>query len=326
MNTIEQCNAHTGIQDPNKPVDIWFQESNEGKILFVVFYTQACRWQKCIGCNFHDQASKKHVDYDNLMNQISFIFDNIDTTGVNKVIFSNGGSMLDETTFSTTALMYLIAKLNKRHKHIKIVCLESRIEFIDTAELTILKRALNEGNSETELELGIGFEAFDDHIRNDLFGKGLSLDQFENFIERIKPFNYSVKCYFMLKPVPSISDHDAIADIKLAICYLNFLSWLYKTKINMHLNLTYVAKGTKLVKAFEDGEYIPPTLKDAANAIIMAKDNNNPFFSIYVGLYDEGLAVEGGSFLRPGDENNLALLELFNKTQDYSLIEEVIKS
>ena len=328
MNTIEQCNAHTGIQDPDKPVDIWFQESNEGKILFVVFYTQACRWQKCIGCNFHDQASKKHVDYDNLMNQISFVFDNIDTTGVNKVIFSNSGSMLDEVTFSTTALMYLVAKLNKRHKHIKIICLESRIEYIDIAELTILKRALLEGNSETELELGIGFEAFDNHIRNELFKKGIELKQFEDFFKIIQPFGFSIKCYFMLKPVPGITDSQAINDIFRAIHYLNYCCEEYNIKINMHLNLTYVAKGTKLVTAFENGEYTPPTLKDAAKAISIAYKHLilNPLFSIYIGLYDEGLAVEGGSFIREGDENNLKLLEQFNITQDYSLIEEVLKS
>ena len=326
MDIIEQCNNHTGIQDPNKPVDLWFQESFDGTIMFVVFYTQACRWQKCIGCNFHDQASKTHVTYDHLMKQIDFIFDNTDTKGINKVIFSNGGSMLDEKTFSTTALMYLIAKLNMNHKHITIISLETRIEYVDISELVILKRALNEGNSETELEIGIGFEAFNDHIRNDLFGKGLTLELFETFIKMISEFDYSIKCYFMLKPVPSISDEDAIADIRLAICYLNFMSHLHNVKINMHLNLTYVAKGTKLVQPFLDGEYIPPTLKDAANAIMIAKESDNSLFSIYLGLYDEGLAVEGGSFLRPGDEENLALLEQFNITQNFAYIEEVINS
>jgi radical SAM enzyme (TIGR01210 family) len=234
--------------------------------------------------------------------------------------------MLDEKTFSTTALMYLVAKMNTNHKHITIISLETRIEYVDFSELVILKRALNEGNSETELELGIGFEAYDDHIRNDLFNKGLTLEAFETFIKMVSEFNYSIKCYFMLKPVTGISNEDAIADIRKAICYLSFMANLHNIKINIHINLTYVAKGTKLVQAFENGEYIPPTLKDLANAIIIAKESDNPLFSIYLGLYDEGLAVEGGSFLRPGDEENLALLEQFNITQNFAYIEEVINS
>jgi len=326
MNIIEQCNNHTGIQDPNKPVDVWYQDSIDGKIMFVVFYTQACRWQKCIGCNFHDQASKNHITFDHIMKQIDFVFDNADTKDINKVIFSNGGSMLDEKTFSTTALMYLIAKLNMNHKHIKIISLESRLEYIDIHELVILKRALNEGNSETELEIGIGFEAFDDHIRNDLFSKGLSKDTFEEFVQTISDFGYSIKCYFMLKPIPNLSNFNAMNDIQCAIMYINYFAYKYKVKMNIHINLTYVAKGTKLVQEFLNGNYIPPTLKLAAETIIIAKSLDNPYFSIYLGLYDEGLAVEGGSFLRPGDEENLKLLEQFNITQNFEYIEQVIKS
>lgn len=33
--------------DASRPAQWWFQESNEGLILFVVFYSQACRWSRC---------------------------------------------------------------------------------------------------------------------------------------------------------------------------------------------------------------------------------------------------------------------------------------
>ncbi|WYD79857.1 MAG: hypothetical protein V8K32_11130 [Candidatus Electrothrix gigas] len=35
---------HDDKHDPNKPAQWWFQESDEGLILFIVFYSQACRW------------------------------------------------------------------------------------------------------------------------------------------------------------------------------------------------------------------------------------------------------------------------------------------
>ena len=322
---FEETNTLTGIQNPDRPVDVWMQESNEGKILFVVFYTKACQWRRCVGCNFHDNASVSHITYDHIINQIDYVFDQVtDQVDINKVILSNGGSMLDEDTFSTTALIYLVAKLNLNHKHIKIISLESRVEYIDEAELTILKRALMEGNSETELEIGIGFEAYDERIRNNLFDKGLDLNDFERFLNMASGFEYSIKCYFMLKPVPNISDEEAIEDIKNSIDFLDTISRKFDTKINMHLNPTYVAKGTKLVEPFNNGDYVPPTLVDVAKSIISAKDLDNENFSIYIGLSDEGLAVDGGSFIRSGDDALIQQLSEFNKTQDYSIIENII--
>lgn len=321
-----ECNTNTGTQNPDRPVDVWTQESNEGKILFVVFYTQACRWRRCIGCNFHDNASTKHIDYEHIINQIDYVFDNTDTTDVSKVIFSNGGSMLDEDTFSTTALIYLVYKLNKDHTNVKIISMESRLEYVDLCELEILKRALLEGNSETELEIGIGFEAFNDYIRNDMFDKGLKKSDFQEFLKMVSDYKYSVKCYFMLKPVPDISDDDAINDIKNAIVYLNDCSKKYNVKINMHLNPTYVAVRSKLVEHFENGTFTPPTLIDLAKSIIDAKDIDNDMFSIYVGLSDEGLAVEGGSFINNNkDKLYCEMLEVFNKTQDYNIIQYIIE-
>lgn len=189
-----------------------------------------------------------------------------------------------------------------------------------------MKRALVEGNSETELELGIGFEAFDDHIRNDLFDKGLDKNDFIDFLQMVSGFKYSVKCYFMLKPVPGITDEEAIEDISNAILFLSKMSKKFGVKINMHLNPTYVAKGTKLVKPFEDGEFVPPTLIDVAKSIIIGKktlDNEN--FSIYIGLSDEGLAVDGGSFINNEYDRLVAKdLEEFNRTQRYDLITNLL--
>lgn len=319
-----ECNVNSGQVKPNRPVDVWTQESTEGKILFVVFYTQACRWKKCIGCNFHDNASKNHVNFEDIIDQIDHVFDNIDTSDINKIIFSNGGSMLDQETFSSTALMYLVYKLNRYHKNVKIISLESRLEYIEKCELEMLKRALLEGNSETELEIGVGFEAYDYHIRNNIFNKGLGLKDFEDFLEVASEYDYSVKCYFMLKPIPNLSTEDAIEDIHNAIYYLNECSKKYGVKINMHLNPTYVAKNTQLVKPFNDGDFVPPTLVDVAKSIIVAKDLDNEDFTIYIGLSDEGLAVEGGSFIREGDEDLIEVLEYFNKKQDFGVIETIV--
>jgi uncharacterized Fe-S cluster-containing MiaB family protein len=93
--------------------------------------------------------------------------------------------------------------------------------------------------------------------------------------------------------------------------------------MNMHLNPTFVARGTLLEKYFIQGKYSPPTLLDTAKAAAYADGKN---ISLYIGLYDEDLAVEGGSFIREGDETILARLEEFNRTQNFSILHELTAS
>ena len=46
--------------------------------------------------------------------------------------------------------------------------------------------------------------------------------------------------------------------------------------------------------------------------------------TVFVGLFDEGLAVPDGSFIRAGEERLVRKMELFNKTQDFRNLKEVI--
>lgn len=312
--------------DENIPTQMWFQESDEGIVLFIVFYTQACRWSRCLGCNLPSKCSQFHVNYKALIAQINWVFVDQEVVkqreNIKKVIVSNNGSVLDEETFSSTALIYLMAQLNLHFPNLSVLSFESRLEYVDVEELEFFARALKEGDTPTELELAIGFEAFDDNIRNNIFFKGFKLRIFEKFIKKIALYRYRVKCYFMQKPVPGMTDNEAVQDIKNAIDYLGGVGEKYDLKINLHLNPTYVAFGTPLEQSFKKGEYSPPKLIDVARAAIYAKGAN---ISVFVGLYDEGLAVEGGSFIRPGDEEIVKLLKEFNRTQDYKLLNAVGK-
>lgn len=313
--------------DENLPTDMWFQESDEGLILFIVFYSQACRWSRCIGCNLPSKASSKHISYKALIAQIDYVFGapevNRQRENIRKVIVSNNGSILDEETFSSTALMHLLAKLNLNLPNLAILSIETRVEYVDFAELEFISRALTEGDTPTQLEIAIGFEAFDDYIRNRIFNKGLSLKTFEDFVGKIASYGYRLKCYFMQKPVPGMTDAKAVFDIQNAIDYLSQTATHSGIGINMHLNPTYVATGTILEEAFRKGEYVPPLLRDVARAAWHAKGKP---LSIFIGLFDEGLAVEGGSFLREGDEELVQELERFNRTRDYDILDRICAS
>jgi radical SAM enzyme (TIGR01210 family) len=313
--------------NPELPAQYWFQNSHEGLILFIVFYTQACKWSRCIGCNLPSLSAQHHINYKYIIAQIDHIFNEQEIIDqclkIGKVIISNNGSILDQDTFSSTALMYLMAKLNLHLPNLSILSIETRPEFVEIEELEFLSRSLMEGDSPTQLELAIGFEAFDEKIRNDRFKKGLKLEVFEKLVRDLVPYNFMLKLYFMLKPVADLSDVESIRDIHMAIDYLSCLGEKYNVRMNMHLNPTFVARGTILEDYFHQGKYTPPTLLDTAKAAAYADGKN---ISIYIGLYDEDLAVEGGSFIREGEEIILSTLEEFNRTQDFTLLHKISNS
>lgn len=312
--------------DKTKPAQFWFQESHEGVILFIVFYTLACRWSQCLGCNLPSRMSRYHIDFKAIMAQVDYIFNHKEIKkkrqSIRKVIISNNGSVLDEATFSSSALMYLMAHLNLHLPNLSVLSIETRPEFVDHEELEFLSRALNEGDTRTELEIGIGFEAFDNEIRNNFFNKGLPLETFEDLVKKIAPYKYRLKCYFMLKPVPGITDAQAVADIHQAIDYLSRIQKNYNIPINMHLNPTFVAKGTVLEEEFKKGNYYPPKLIDV---VLAARHARNKNISIFIGLYDEGLAVDGGTFIREGDKAMVDSLEKFNRSGDFAILDKLCK-
>jgi len=324
-------------KNPRLIADHWFQHTPEGLTLFLVFYTRACRYKMCTGCNLPSIMSRNHINYKDIMKQVDYVFHNIlddnQKKDLKKIIVSNNGSVLDEDTFSTTALIYLITKTNLECPGVEVLTLETRIEYADIEEVEVISRALHEGDTPAALEIAIGFEAFSDDIRNGQFRKALRLEKFEELVVELAHINDKLKrknkddfesmlmkAYFMLKPIEGMTEQEAIEDIKEGIDYLDSLFKKYDVRMNMHLNPTYVSKGTNLEKAYREGNYTPPLLESVREAALHGEGKN---VSIYLGLYDEGLAVEGGSFIREGNEEDKKLVELleeFNETQNYEIL------
>lgn len=322
MDAIRKNYQHNDSRNPQRPIDIWFADSLEGLMLFVVFYTKACRWDKCLGCNLSSLSSSQKIDFKSLMEQTDFVYSRTDVAQkldqIRHIILSNNGSVFDRETFSSTSLIYFVAKTNILVPNLSLLTIETRPEYVDWPTLEFLASAIKEGQTPTSLEVAIGFEAYDEYIRNKVFNKGLDLAKIEDLAQKLSRYDFRLKCYMMQKPVPGMTDKEAVKDIQNAIDYLDWLSGRFGIKINMHLNPTYAAKGTLLGEAFLAGKYEPPHLCDVAEAVKYAKGKK---ITVYVGLNDEGLAVPGGSFLRESDKDIVETLKKFNATQDFSLLE-----
>ena len=311
--------------DNIKVAQWWFQRSRHGRVLFVVFYTQACQWGQCLGCNLMSMCSLHHIGFRDIMMQVDNLFGLPEIQNVKdeirQIIVSNNGSVLDQSTFSTTALVYLLSQVNIHFQNLEVLTMETRANYVDDVELEMINRTIHEGATPTRFELAIGVEAFDDAIRNDHFQKGLKLDTFTDLVRRAAKFNVLLKTYFMQKPVPGMSDDEAILDIRNGIEFLHDISASYGVDINMHLNPTYVSGGTVLEEHFRKGDFTPPFLKDVARAVTYAEGT---LISVYVGLNDEGLAVEEGSFIRQGDGPIVKALDHFNQTGDFTFLDSFV--
>ena len=327
--TSESTRANYVFQeatDERLPSRMWFQRSHEGLILFIVFYSQHCRWNRCLGCSLSSRMSTGHVPCEALMAQIDYLFRHAEVArrreSIRKVIVSNNGSILDQETFAIRALEYLLIEVNRRFPEVSAFAIETRPEYVGTFELDFISSILAELGSSMQLEIAVGFEAFDDNIRNGVCNKGLSLESFERLVRVMAPFACRLKCYFMQKPVPGMTDGEGIADIQQGIDYLSGIAGDFGLEINVHINPTYVAKGTMLEKAFREQRYAPPRLRDVA---LSARHARGKRVSVFIGLTDEGLAVEGGSFLRPGDGELVKKLESFNCTQDFDVLDNICR-
>ena len=137
--------------DRTKPIRMWFQESTEGLVLFVVFYTQACRWSRCLGCCLPSACSQFPVMYRDILKQIDFVFNDPEVRGrqqnIRKLIVSNNGSVLDQATFSSTALIYLVLQSNLHFPNLSVFSIETRVEYVEVEELEFLARVLGEGDT-----------------------------------------------------------------------------------------------------------------------------------------------------------------------------------
>lgn len=267
-------------------------------------------------------SASRGIDFEALIAQTDFIYSQPEVVrnlnDIRQIIVSNNGSVLDEATFSSTALIYFVAKTNMMVPNLSVMTIETRPEYVEAEELELLARALKEGQTPTALEIAVGMEAYDDHLRNKVFKKGLTFAELERLAEKLARHNFRLKCYLMQKPVPGMTDEEAVRDIQDAMDYLDKLATRFNILINMHLNPTYVASNTALEQAFRAGQYQAPYLKDVARAASYAKGKN---ISVCIGLNDEGMAVAGGSFLRESDQDLVKKITLFNASQDFSLME-----
>jgi len=311
-------------QQDDRPIFHWYRETPFGKELTICLYTRGCRYGACSFCALPSvTAGDRDIPYKTINAQVDHVFASYSKEALAEVwklsIFNNG-SVLDQETLPTKSLLYLILKACELPS-LEVVSLETRAEYVEDWELKVLHQLVGD---KVTIEIALGFETHDERIRNRILHKGLSERRFRELLELLAGSGTRLKCYVMVKPDPAQSEEDGIREASESIHYLGRSAREFGVAISAHLNPTFVARGTELEGSFEKAGYQPPDLASVVDVLQATRDDG---VWTFVGLDDEGLASEGGSFrcdrLPRGPLTDA--LWSFNASKDYAALRHAVE-
>jgi len=216
------------------PVAYWIKEDRllkeVGKEFTIILRTKGCSWALgemggCSMCGYVQDANIENVKPEYILKQFEHALNNkleeIREDNNNYVLkIFNSGSFFDETEIPNHIREQIYKKISEI-PNIKEIVVESRVEYITHENLATMDNLLHK----KEIEIGIGLETANDHIRQHFINKGLTLAEFKTALGTCQENNIGVKAYLLLKP-PFLNEQSAIDDCVSSI----------RTCINLNVN------------------------------------------------------------------------------------------
>jgi radical SAM enzyme (TIGR01210 family) len=286
-----------------------------GKELVFALYTRPCRYGHCAFCALPSLSlGGGAVSAHDIEKQIDFVmaqYTEEQLDQIAKVSVYTASSSLDQECLPTRSLLYLALRVCDLPR-LELLSLETRPEYVESWELKALGAVFSE---RVTLEVGIGYETHDPVLRNEVLGKGLTQEELRELMRLLSDNSGRLKAYLMLKPHYSLTEVQGVAEALAGLEELEGLGKQYQVPVSIHLNPTYIAKGCRLTQELVDHGYQPPELASIIEVVLDAHRRGLP---CYVGLDDESLAIEGGTYRSTGLDRDRAVeaIRTFNRHQD----------
>jgi archaeosine synthase beta-subunit len=284
------------------------------KDLVVAFYAQKCQFQ-CTYCNLPINSHPEPLPVDSIIKQVDWILDQhaADLGTFQQLSVGNESSILDQRRFPKEAMDYLMARIQDMTA-LKVLSLETRPEYISSAVLEDIRRK----TKAPIIDVTVGFETQDDHLREVVLNKSIRRTTFESRIKLLGEMGIRLTSYVLLKPSHTMTEEEGIREAVSTIEYLVGICRKFNTDLIIYLNPVYAAKDTPLAKAFLLHHYQPPRIQSVLQVIAMTRSLNVP---IYTGLWSEDNEIGSGDYTvhHDYDENIRDALKQYNKTQDFTL-------
>jgi radical SAM enzyme (TIGR01210 family) len=175
-------------------------------------------------------------------------------------------------------VMTEIAKL----RDVKRVVIESRPEFVNQGVLRELSSHLREDQL---LEIALGIESSNDHIRNDIIGKGFSWSDIEETLKHCAASGTAVQFYLVIKP-PTLNEYESIVDGMRSASAVANAAHKYNVPFRIAFQPIFVPVGSDLERQFDLGQY---SLVNLWSVIEIIK-NTHYLGTMSVALEDENLS------------------------------------
>lgn len=260
------------------------------KRLLLVLRTNGCthNWNNtgCTMCGFRFLAISRKllkIDQNHLIRQyengIKYV--KYGSNGVEQIDLFTPGSFLNEKEVEPTFCFEVMQKIASL-KEIKKVVIESRTEYITGKKLSKLKSLIREDQI---LELGIGVESSNDRIRNRIINKGLPWHNIERAIEICAKCEVEFQPYLLIKP-QTLNEREAIDDAVRSAEDVASLADKYNVPFRIAFEPIFIAKDTKLERAYSVGKYSIVSLW----SVIEILKRTHHLGIIFVGLSDENIS------------------------------------
>lgn len=275
--------------------------------LLIIFNTKRCKY-RCHFCQLPAKSSPTLIPGREIVSQFSYVVRELkhSLSVMDRVTFSNEGSVLDPDTFPTEAMLEIAEGVGEMRR-VRTMVLETRLEFVDTAVLNRIREAA----PRVSLNILTGFETHDPYIRDKVLYKREPLEIFERGLDRVAEAGAQLTAYVLYKPHWDMSDEEAVAEAEASIDYLAEQAKARGLSLSVRLNPMYAADGSKWARrAHVSPDYQPPRLTDVMR---VAEKKRQQGVNIYIGMSTEGL--DDGSNYMAREDYSPALIKpvvLFN--------------
>ena len=296
-------------EDTKKPFFFLHRTFLGEQDLLTIFNTKRCRYN-CHFCSLPSTSSPSWISEDDIVTQFEYVLSELQhsLSVLDRVTISNNGSVLDNETMPTRALIRM-SRCIRELRRVRTLVLETRLEFVDCKVIGRIKEA----NSRARITILTGFETLDPFIRDEVLGKRESLNIFQEGLDRVAECEADLTAFVLFKPSQTMSDSEAFIEADSAVRYLVDQCKKRGIDLTVRINLMYAARGTKWARAaFSTPEYKPPRLSDVLK---FAREKSKQGIRIYIGLSTEDLDCDKGSY-RFRDDYSQELLKraiLFNQ-------------
>lgn len=302
--------------DPNKPLYLGRRRFLGVRDLVVSFYTTKCQFQ-CGYCALPTRSATGEVSAAEINAQIDFVFDEFEDelSGFQQFSFGNEGSALDRRRFHRESLDHLLRRA-RAMDNLRVLSIETRPEYINHECLQHVARSTHV----PRLDVTVGFETQDDHIRQTVLRKKISRRVMEERVALLGAMGVRLTSYVLIKPAPGMTEEHGISEAVATMEYLRDICDRHGTELVIYLTPTYIAEGSHLQQTTRPGDWIPPAIQSIFEVVLAGHRMGLP---VYTGLWSEELADESTDFRgREGYDPRLRqAMVSFNRTRDFSHLE-----